>query len=104
MWRFMESDKSMFTNNTKAGIDRVNAGGYAFLLESTMNQYTVERNCGLMQVGGLLDSKGYGIATPRGKHGCIMTTNVGSHCRMARAHCDTAGGANGVLCFQASVQ
>ena len=63
----MESDKDLFPNSTKTGIDWVKKGGYAFLLESTMNQYTVERNCELMQVGGLLDSKGYGIGTPRGK-------------------------------------
>jgi ionotropic glutamate receptor len=74
----MESDMSLFPNSTKNGIDRVKAGGYAFLLESTMNQYTVERNCDLMQVGGLLDSKGYGIATPRGKsHEC--TVSCASH-------------------------
>ena len=28
-----------------------------------MIDYNVQRNCDLMQVGGLLDSKGYGIGT-----------------------------------------
>lgn len=36
-------------------------------MESTMLDYMVQRDCNLTQVGGLLDSKGYGIATPMGK-------------------------------------
>lgn len=35
---------------------------YAFLMESSSIEYLVERNCDVAQVGGLLDSKGYGIA------------------------------------------
>lgn len=31
-------------------------------MESTSIEYMVERNCDVAQVGGLLDSKGYGIA------------------------------------------
>ena len=38
------------------------AGQYAFLMESNSIQYQTERNCELTQIGGLLDSKGYGIA------------------------------------------
>jgi ionotropic kainate glutamate receptor 2 len=33
-------------------------------MESTTIDYIVERECDLYQVGSLLDSKGYGIATP----------------------------------------
>lgn len=33
-------------------------------MESTTIEYEVQRNCDLVQVGGLLDQKGYGIATP----------------------------------------
>ena len=33
-------------------------------MESTTVEYTIERNCKLTQIGGLLDSKGYGIALP----------------------------------------
>lgn len=58
---------SVFVNNTKEGIERVKKGKYAYLLESTMNEYITQRNCELMQVGGLLDSKGYGIGTPQGE-------------------------------------
>lgn len=39
-------------------------GGYAFLMESTQIEYFTRRNCNLTQVGGLLDSKGYGVALP----------------------------------------
>lgn len=31
-----------------------------------MLDYAVQRDCNLTQIGGLLDSKGYGIATPKG--------------------------------------
>ena len=57
---------SVFVNSSAEGIARVKAGGYAFLMESTMIEYRVQRDCDLMQVGGLLDSKGYGIGLPRG--------------------------------------
>ena len=42
-------------------VDRVLNGSYAFLGESAMLDYLVQRNCNLTQIGGLLDSKGYGI-------------------------------------------
>ncbi|KAH7947925.1 hypothetical protein HPB52_016889 [Rhipicephalus sanguineus] len=48
------------------GIGRVERGGYAFIMESTSIEYVVRRRCQLKQIGGLLDSKGYGIATPPG--------------------------------------
>merc|ERR1711976_1124866 len=67
MWRFMESSKpSVFVRDYDQGIARVKRGGYAFLMESTMLDYVVQRDCNLTQIGGLLDSKGYGIATPKG--------------------------------------
>ena len=43
------------------GVNRVLNGSYAFLGESAMLDYLVQRNCNLTQIGGLLDSKGYGI-------------------------------------------
>ncbi len=54
---------------TDEGVNRVrnSKGKYAFLLESTMNDYYNQRKpCNTMKVGGNLDSKGYGIATPLG--------------------------------------
>ena len=42
-------------------------GRYAFFLESTMNEYVNERMpCDTVRVGTSIQSKGYGIATPRG--------------------------------------
>ena len=35
-------------------------------MESTVLDYVVQRDCNLTQIGGLLDSKGYGIGTPKG--------------------------------------
>ena len=67
MWSFMEShEPSVFVQKSEQGIARVLKGDYAFLMESTMIDYTIQRQCDLMQVGGLLDSKGYGIGTQRG--------------------------------------
>ncbi|XP_050390802.1 glutamate receptor ionotropic, kainate 2 [Patella vulgata] len=65
MWNFMNSSSDNFVSSNAEGVRRVKEGGYAYLAESTAVEYTVERNCELEQVGGLLDSKGYGIATPR---------------------------------------
>ena len=68
MWNFMSSTKdSVFVNSTKEGVERVRKGKFAYLLESIMNDYITQRDCSLMRVGGDLDSKGYGIGTPRGE-------------------------------------
>ncbi|XP_024938043.1 glutamate receptor ionotropic, kainate 2 isoform X8 [Cephus cinctus] len=67
MWRFMESKRpTVFVSTYEEGVKRVLEGDYAFLMESTMLDYAVQRDCNLTQIGGLLDSKGYGIATPKG--------------------------------------
>ena len=39
---------------------------YAFFMEAASIEYHIERYCDLKQLGGLLDSKGYGIALPKG--------------------------------------
>jgi len=74
MWNFMEESHkrsieaddpsvSVFVTASEEGINRVLRGNYAFLMESTMIEYNMQKNCDLMQIGGLLDSKGYGIGT-----------------------------------------
>uniref|UniRef100_A0A8C5CRB9 Glutamate receptor, ionotropic, AMPA 1a n=1 Tax=Gadus morhua TaxID=8049 RepID=A0A8C5CRB9_GADMO len=72
MWSYMKSaDPSVFVKTTDEGVVRVrkSKGKYAYLLESTMNEYIEQRKpCDTMKVGGNLDSKGYGIATPKGSH------------------------------------
>ena len=65
MASFMESQKpKVFTGSNNEGVKRVleSPGQYAFLMESNSISYQTERNCELTQIGGLLDSKGYGIA------------------------------------------
>ncbi|XP_017288881.1 rho guanine nucleotide exchange factor 12 [Kryptolebias marmoratus] len=65
MWNFMHSKQpSVFVKSTEEGIARVLKSNYAYLLESTMNEYYRQRNCNLTQIGGLLDTKGYGIGMP----------------------------------------
>uniref|UniRef100_A0AAV2MKW9 Glutamate receptor, ionotropic, AMPA 1a n=1 Tax=Knipowitschia caucasica TaxID=637954 RepID=A0AAV2MKW9_KNICA len=70
MWSYMKAaDPSVFVKTTDEGVMRVrkSKGKYAYLLESTMNEYIEQRKpCDTMKVGGNLDSKGYGIATPKG--------------------------------------
>jgi len=68
MWAFMTTtEPSVFANTIEDGIDRVRQGKYAFLIESTTNDYINQRQpCDTMKVGSNLDSKGYGIGTPLG--------------------------------------
>lgn len=64
MYQYMETHPELMTQTNDIGLDRVKSEteNYAFLMESTSIEYMVERNCDVAQVGGLLDSKGYGIA------------------------------------------
>ena len=65
MWQFMESTRpSVFMTSTMEGVERVQRsnGQYAFIMESTSIEFFTERQCDLTQIGGLIDSKGYGIA------------------------------------------
>jgi hypothetical protein len=66
MWAFMTTTgRSAFVSSIEEGVNRVRKGKYAFLIESTTNDYINQRQpCDTMKVGGNLDSKGYGIATP----------------------------------------
>uniref|UniRef100_A0A3Q3K7W3 Glutamate receptor n=1 Tax=Monopterus albus TaxID=43700 RepID=A0A3Q3K7W3_MONAL len=70
MWSYMRSaDPTVFVKSTTEGVMRVrkSKGKYAYLLESSMNEYIEQRKpCDTMKVGGNLDSKGYGVATPKG--------------------------------------
>lgn len=70
MWSAMESaEPSVFVKDNKEGEERVAKSKrlYAFFIESTPLEYIIERNCNVTQIGGLLDSKGYGIAMPVSK-------------------------------------
>merc|ERR1719259_1420242 len=65
----MESAKpSVYTAGNKEGLERVRKedGNYAYFMEASAIEYYTERICDLTQIGGLLDSKGYGVALPPG--------------------------------------
>ncbi|XP_071751963.1 glutamate receptor ionotropic, kainate 3 [Centroberyx gerrardi] len=67
MWAFMSSKPSTsLVKSIEDGIQRVLKSDYALLMESTTIDYITRRNCNLTQVGGIIDSKGYGIGTPLG--------------------------------------
>ena len=63
----MSNDReNVFVGSSAEGKAKVEAGNYAFFAESTFVEYVTARECELMQVGGLLDTKGYGIGLPTG--------------------------------------
>ncbi|XP_077984459.1 glutamate receptor 4-like isoform X2 [Glandiceps talaboti] len=70
MWAFMsQAEPTVFVDTVQNGIDRVRSskGQYAFLLESTMNDYISQQQpCDTIKVGDNLNSRGYGIAMRRG--------------------------------------
>ncbi|KAK5650421.1 hypothetical protein RI129_001450 [Pyrocoelia pectoralis] len=53
--------EDMMTTNDD-GVRKAELENYAFFMESTSIEYSIERHCNLTQVGGALDEKGYGIA------------------------------------------
>ena len=57
----MKSNVLYMPNTTQIGLNLVKQGNYAFLVESTTNEYFRQRDCTLMQVGDLLDAKSYGL-------------------------------------------
>uniref|UniRef100_A0A3Q2XVZ3 Glutamate receptor n=1 Tax=Hippocampus comes TaxID=109280 RepID=A0A3Q2XVZ3_HIPCM len=67
MWEFMNSRRqSVMVKNVEEGIQRALTSEYAFLMESTTIEFVTQRNCNLTQIGGLIDSKAYGVGTPMG--------------------------------------
>uniref|UniRef100_A0A1I8BYR5 Lig_chan-Glu_bd domain-containing protein n=1 Tax=Meloidogyne hapla TaxID=6305 RepID=A0A1I8BYR5_MELHA len=62
MWARMKETKAVFVRNNREGVEKVLRERYAFLMESSSLEYEVQQNCNLTQIGGVLGSKGYGIA------------------------------------------
>jgi len=62
----MNNNPNMFVKSTEEGVARVKNGSYAYLVESITNEYMRQRDCELIQIGSILDTKGYGIGTPTG--------------------------------------
>lgn len=58
----MSTHPEVMTDSNPEGVKRAESGDYAFFMESTTIEYTIQRYCNLTQIGGLLDDKGYGIA------------------------------------------
>uniref|UniRef100_A0A674PBD7 Glutamate receptor n=1 Tax=Takifugu rubripes TaxID=31033 RepID=A0A674PBD7_TAKRU len=67
MWEFMSSRRhTVMVKNVEEGIQRVLHLGLCLLMESTTIEFVTQRNCNLTQIGGLIDSKAYGVGTPMG--------------------------------------
>lgn len=62
MYDKMMREKHLLPNTTQEGIDLAVGKNYAFIMESSTIEYTIERICDVVQVGKPLDEKGYGIA------------------------------------------
>jgi len=76
MWQFMQSRPHVFMSTNKDGRNRVEKGSYAYLMESASIEYIIERNCNLTQIGGLLDTKGYGIATRKSEYSFVYILSI----------------------------
>ncbi|KAH9381641.1 hypothetical protein HPB48_013243 [Haemaphysalis longicornis] len=69
MWTVMSNNREESLTSTAAeGVERVRRGDYAFLMEAATIEHLVDHDCQLAQIGGPLDSKGYGFALPKGAH------------------------------------
>jgi len=120
LWTFMSGQdraEVMVGSNTE-GMEKVedSNGNYAYFMESSGIAYLVERRCKLAQVGGLLDNKGYGIATKPGTpykqlldnailklmEGGILHKNRVTWWKQKRGGgaCDAKGGGGGVKALQ----
>ncbi|KAB0791738.1 hypothetical protein PPYR_03538 [Photinus pyralis] len=60
--KYMNQHPEDMMANNEDGVSKAELENYAFFMESTSIEYSIERHCNLTQVGGALDEKGYGIA------------------------------------------
>ncbi|KAL8593377.1 hypothetical protein ACOMHN_065983 [Nucella lapillus] len=72
MWNYMNAaTPSVIVNTVEEGVARVrhSKGKYAYLIESSMNNYYNNRKpCDTVRVGGDLNLEGFGVATPHGSN------------------------------------
>lgn len=68
MYNYMKdhADEVLIEKNEE-GVWKVQHENYAYFMESTSIEYITQRKCNLTQIGGLLDSKSYGIAMRKGR-------------------------------------
>lgn len=73
MYAFMEHTDGVLFDSNEEGIARVKQSnrGYAFLMESALIEYEIQRECDLRRVGTWLDSKAYGIGMPLSEY-CMI--------------------------------
>ena len=65
MWNVIKSNpKDLLIKSTADGIKKIKNENFALLCESKLIEYMIERDCELVQVGGLLDDKNNGLGTP----------------------------------------
>lgn len=64
----MEEHPEDMAKTAEEGISWAETRNYAYFMESTVIEYVTARHCNLTMVGGLLDSKGYGIAVAKSKN------------------------------------
>jgi ABC-type amino acid transport substrate-binding protein len=58
-------NSTWFVNNPNEGFEKVKAGKFALFTESWQAEYQILNSCDLQQLGGLLNSIGYGIGFPK---------------------------------------
>ncbi|WKX90931.1 hypothetical protein Q1695_009628 [Nippostrongylus brasiliensis] len=61
MWEYMKN-RDVFVKDNREGVEMAIRKNFAYLMESTSLEFEVSQNCNLTQIGGVLGSKGYGIA------------------------------------------
>lgn len=66
MYNYMSQHPELLTKDNAQGLDWAKTKNYAFLMESSSIEYIIERHCDVVQIGDLLDQKGYGIAMKKG--------------------------------------
>ncbi|XP_011645300.1 glutamate receptor ionotropic, kainate 2-like isoform X1 [Pogonomyrmex barbatus] len=63
MYNYMMDHKAeVLMDSNEKGVWKTQHENYAFLMESSSIEYIKQRKCNVTQIGGLLDSKSYGIA------------------------------------------
>nr|WJJ63364.1 glutamate receptor ionotropic 6 [Pachyrhinus yasumatsui] len=62
IFKHMRDHPEDMPNDNKDGVKMAGTMKYAFFMESTSIEYTIQRECNLTIVGDRLDEKGYGIA------------------------------------------
>ena len=88
MTSFIESQKpKVFTGSKAECVQKILElpGHFAFLMESNYIDCQIVRNCELTQIGGLLESKGYGITFTLGKRNVVEHNLI--HASINRKKC-----------------